>query len=141
MKLTLIGRIEALMLLAFTVCLGTGCAAFKGMEAIGTMGDRIGEMIVDQGVLDQFATRMEGNFFNPGMETYVCISTGLRLVGAHGEIDASAHGTGTQLPTGIRKALIEQLNAARSPDEREALLTILGWNRIESPHNPTSSGQ
>lgn len=139
MKMRLVGILRAFALAGLISCpamMSTGCAAMKGMESIGQMGEKLGAMIQDQGVIDKFASRMEGNFFNPGMETYVCMSSGLRLVGAHGEIDASATGTGTQLPTGVREALIGQLELARSPEERAAILTLLGWNRVESPHNP-----
>lgn len=94
--------------------------------------------VEDQGVLDDFKSALDAHVQDPGMESYLefRLTAGVALVGVNGEVDLSTHGTGTQLPKGVREGLIEQLAGPISDDQRAAILDVLGWNRVESPHNP-----
>jgi hypothetical protein len=141
----------ALVLLA---CLGTlgGCARLLGIEksvnsmaalpeTLADVGKATVQMMADQGVMDTFTANAEGDFLNPGIRLSSCIKieSDARLIGVTGSIGSNVQGTGTQLPKDVRAALIGQLPNA-SDEQRAAILTTLGWNRSESPHNPVPDG-
>ena len=123
-----------IMLMPVCGCL-QGLGAFPG--ELGAVVQGMTAIVKDQGVLDKFASNVQGNIQNPGMESYIRVTTaaGVRLIGVNGELDLTTEGTGTQLPAGVREALIDSLKNA-SDEQRAAIFTALGWNRVESPHNP-----
>lgn len=126
------------IVLVFLMFFNGGClSGLSGFPSeMGQAANVLAEMVRDQGVMDKFLGQLEGNIYDPGIETYVKVSSGIHLVGTQGSIDLTTEGTGTQLPTGVKQALIDQLSGPLSDDQRVAILTILGWNRIESAHNP-----
>ncbi len=107
-------------------------------NSLDGIGGVLVETIADQGVLDKFLASIIGNLQNPGMKLFESTerSWGIRSIGVAGRVDGSMSGTGTQLPKGLRDALVDQLDAPISDEQRATILAILGWNRIESPHNP-----
>ena len=116
-----------------------GCQAPKGFpEEAGRAAQVMAEMVRDQGVMDKFTSNLDANVQDPGLESYVKVTTaaGVRLVGVNGEIDLLTQGTGTQLPQGVRDSLVQQLDAPISDEQRQYILGVLGWNRVVSPHNP-----
>lgn len=133
-KLIFIGFFAYVISVALGGCV-TPYAMPKEFAAVATA---MVEQVKDQGVLDKFASQLDANVQNPGLETYIKVdtATGVRLVGVNGEVDLATSGTGTQLPKGVRESLIGQLGGPLSDAQREAVLTILGWNRVESAHNP-----
>ena len=127
--------------------IGSCCLIFGGgcnlAQAINPMGMAMEEaasglvrMVEDQCVLKDFSGNIDGNVFNPGVVSESCFSTKIRLTGVQGSVDLSGRGTGTKLPAGLREALVGQLDGPISDAQRESILTILGWNRLESPQNP-----
>lgn len=94
------------------------------------------EKIADQGMLDKWLANATSNIQDPGLESYVQVTTaaGVRIVGMNGRFDMNAGGDSTRLPPGVRAELIDQLGMPISDDQREAILRLLGWNREqESP--------
>jgi len=123
-------------LLAVSGCLG-GCGLPSGFpKELSQVTQMIVQKVSDEGTLEKWASNIEGNVFNPGVEAYVCVSSGVRLAGVHGEIDLSAGGDSTRLPAGVREALIAQLNGPLSDAQRAAILSILGWNRQPASATP-----
>lgn len=117
-------------------CLG-GCqlpSAFPKELAQATQ--MIVQKVSDEGTLEKWASNVEGNVFNPGVEAYVCVSSGVRLAGVQGEIDLTAGGDSTRLPAGVREALIAQLGMPISDEQRAGILAILGWNRTPAGGTP-----
>jgi len=118
------------------------CGCLQGLSAfpreLGVAADAMVNMVRDQGVLDDFTQELAGNVQDPGLETYgqFTVTSGVRIVGVNGQVDLRSRGSGTQLPAGLRTALLEMLEAPISDEQRAAILTIFGWNRQESPHNP-----
>lgn len=134
------------LVLSLCGCLLSGCALHRAAETMGTLPQTLGksaaaatQMIIDQGVLDTFVMNAEGDFINPGIEITSAfqIVTQARLIGVTGSIESGVQGTGTQLPKDVRAALIAQLDMPISDEQRAGILQALGWNRVESPHNPT----
>jgi len=124
-------------LLALSGCL-EGCQlpnAFPRELAEATK--MIVQKVADEGTLEKWASNVEGDVFNPGVEAYVCVSSGVRLVGVQGEIDLTAGGDSTRLPSGVRDALIAQLSGPLGDQQRMAILEILGWNRTPAGGTPT----
>lgn len=134
--------------IACLLCLGliaSGCGMGPSgfPKELATVAEKMATMVEEQGVMDDFASNIAGTVNNPGMESYVGmeLTAGVRIAGVDGSIDLTTSGTGTQLPAGVRKALIEQLDGPLSDDQRAAILAILGWNRTVSPHNPPPDPQ
>lgn len=126
-------------LLVYLAGLLPGCVTPYAMpREFAAVATAMVEQVKDQGVLDKFSSALDANVQNPGLETYIKVTTatGVRLVGVNGEVDLMTAGTGTQLPAGLRQSLIDQLDGPLSDSQRSAILTVLGWNRVESPHNP-----
>lgn len=100
--------------------------------------DKLAIMVEDQGVLDEFTSNIDGHVQDPGLETSVSVtvSGAVRLVGVNGNVTLTAFGTGTQLPSGVRAALIKELDGPISDARRTAIYELLGWNRVPSDHNP-----
>ena len=126
--------------LMMMVLLVAGC--LQGMSAfpkeLGVAAEAMVKMVADQGVLDEFTQELAGNVQDPGLETYgqFTVTSGVRIVGVNGQIDLRTKGTGTQLPADVRASLIEQLDGPISDEQRANILGVLGWNRVESGHNP-----
>ena len=138
--MTRLMRLMGLMGLMGLLGLGLpGCGLPKGIntipEQLGKALEGLTSMVKDQGVLENFTTDAEGNFVNPGVETYagVIIVSGVRLQGVSGQIAAKGSGTGTMLPPELRASLIRQLDGPISDEQRAAILEILGWNREQVP--------
>jgi len=101
-------------------------------------------MMKDQGVLDEFMANARAHGINPGVKVAMGEEKWIKvgLDGVDADVEARIEGTGTQLPSGVRQVLIDQIAKleGRTDPEAEALrakiLDILGWNRVESPHNP-----
>ena len=129
---------------AAAACVGAliGCAGCTGINAfpreLTQVAEGMTKMVQDQGVLDRFESGLAGNLQNPGLESYVRVTfaTGVHLVGMNGEVDLTTAGAGTMLPAGLREALIAQLDAPISDEQRAAILAILGWNRPAPPAGP-----
>lgn len=127
------------MAMASLVLIGlTGCAPQLSTREFAPIIKQMAEMINEQGVLDQFTSSAEGSFINPGLEAYMVLEAkgGVRLQGAEGELMLATSGTGTQLPSGLKQSLIDQLSQPIGDDQRNAILQILGWNRTPADHVP-----
>ncbi len=121
----------------------TGCSLPTGFsKEFSQVAMNTAAMMKDQGVMDQFTSNIRGHVNDAGIESYVTVTTaaGTRLVGMDGDIMLNTSGTGTQLPHGAREALIAQLGQPISDAQRDSILTLLGWNRVSSPHNTPPSG-
>lgn len=99
------------------------------------------KMVADQGVLDNFKTNVDGHVQDPGVESYVSITcaAGRRLKGVNGNVNFDTQGGATHLPADVRAALIAQLDGPISDEQRQGILTTLGWNRTAPPdrtHGP-----
>lgn len=121
------------LLLPLLGCPLLGCQSpnLMSKENVGII-NMISDVVKDQGVLTTFASNLDVNVQNPGVEAYTKIelSTGIRIAGTNGEMDLSTEGTGTILPTGTRKALIDLLAMpGLDPVLRDQILDMLGWNR------------
>ena len=128
-----IDMVVAAMLLGL---LATGCALPTALPAdFSQVAQGMTKMVVDQGILSEFQSGIDGNIQNPGLESYtrITLAAGVRLVGVNGEVDLNTAGLGTQKPAGMRETLIEQLDKPISDEQRTAILAILGWNRIPAP--------
>ncbi len=142
MKAQRFGRILVALLLGVSIWHTGGCAAtnaaFGSMEQMAKFAETAAQQIADQGVLDKYQVDADGQFVNPGVKvsTALKVESDVRLIGVSGQISAAVHGTGTQLPAGLRQSLIEQLAMPISDEQRNHILEILGWNRVSSPHNP-----
>jgi hypothetical protein len=100
------------------------------------------DKVTDQGVLDTFVSNVEGDVINPGIEAYggLLAVSGVYIRGMDGRVRLMSQGTGTQLPTAYRETLLSMLADPTVTDEMKAqIVEILGWNRVESPHNPVPS--
>lgn len=130
-------KIQALMAAA-SLPLFVGCAPSLSTSDFQPILEGAVEIIRDQGVLDEFTQNANGSFINPGLEAFMVLEarSGVRLVGAEGELAIMTSGTGTQLPAGLRESLIEQLSQPIGDAQRTAILEILGWNRTPDDHTP-----
>lgn len=128
--------------LAAVVC-ATGCQGPRALPREYADGLAIvTKKIADQGMLDRWVSEASANVDNPGLESYVRVETavGVRIAGMNGELDLDAGGLGTQMPPGMREALIEQLGQPISDAQRDAILQILGWNRAQTEAGGGSTG-
>ena len=140
------GRIETMkawkivLVVLFAVWAVPGCQ-MPGENLVGVLKDT-GQALVTQigaeGVLDKYTFDANAHMNNPGVEaeSCICAKSALRMIGVDGDMATAASGTGTQLPTGLSQALIDQLSQPISDEQRAAILEILGWNRVPSEHNP-----
>lgn len=120
----------------------TGCASLQPAafpkEMTAALEGAV-QQVADQGVLDEFITNMRGHVLEPGIESYtqIRIAAGVKIVGVDGDMVFETSGTGTQLPAEYRQTLLDMLdNPDLTPEQREGIFTILGWNRVSSDHNP-----
>jgi hypothetical protein len=92
-------------------------------------------------VLREWATSVDGHVIDPGLETFarVELTTGIRMAGVTGSVNATANGDATRLPAGMRESLINQLDGPISDAQRTAILTILGWNRTPAGGTSTTT--
>ena len=97
---------------------------------------KITDKAIDETVLDSMVSNMRGHVLNPGVEAYVVIelAAGARIKGMDGDVMLDTSGTGTKLPSGMREALIRQLDGPLSDEQRAAIFEILGWNRVQDPN-------
>lgn len=132
--------LSAGLLAMISGCL-SGCLAPAGFpRELGQVVEKMTEMVAEQGVLDNFTSQIEGDIFNPGLESYMIIGAGVRLRGVQGSVDVGTEGTGTQLPAGALEQMWSTLQDPNVPQAaKDKIWEAINWNRDESPHNPVPS--
>lgn len=131
MKTDRIGRLCVACALCATTWYAAGCATPGFSSEFGRVAAVIAQKVADEGILEKFTSNMDGHVQDPGLESYFTVTTaaGVRMRGFNGNIDLMTSGTATNLPSGVRESLIEQLDGPISDEQRENILAILGWNR------------
>ena len=124
-------------------CVMVGCNnnPFTGGNGIGglpkeyqNMALVLSELVRDQGILKDFDGAGRVDVMDPGGALYTKTEVGFRIVGTNADLELNVDGTGTRMPAGMRDALLQQLAGPISDAQRDAILTILGYNR--QPGNP-----
>lgn len=129
-------------------CLLSGCSSMSKSltnmtDPIGNVSQVLAEKIADQGMLDQWKASADAHMNNPRAVAGVSVEvkTFYGLEGIDGDVGGAGGGDSTRLPDGVREALLKELdNPATTPERREAILTLLGWNRTASGGNPNAGG-
>ena len=128
-------RTTATVMWLWALALSGGCLGLNAFpRELTQIAQGMAEMVRDQGVLDEFKSNVDGNVQDPGLETAIAVifKSHVRLIGVNGEIDLATEGTGTKLPAGVREELLRQLAGPISDEQRQAILTLLGWNRAQT---------
>jgi len=133
-------------LIAVAVVVGlvaVGCSSMsKTMtnmtDPIGNLTQVLADKVADQGMLDKWNASADAHLNNPRAVAGVAVEvkTFYGLEGIDGDVGGQGGGDSTRLPDGVRAALLKEMDdPATTPERREELMVLMGWNRTPAGGN------
>lgn len=116
------------LLVGFGGCFNGGCSGMNAFpRELSNVAGIVGNMVADQGLMEEFTGNIRGHVNEPGLQSYVSltVAAGVKMTGVDGDIGLEAQGVGTQLPKDVREALIQTMMGPVSDADRAAIMQLL----------------